>query len=102
MLKIGHVNMCSLCPSSSDKLEDLHNTLCINQQCDVIAVTETWLDGNISDKQVELPEHQVFRKDRDRKRGGVALYINNSIPAKHLTDFDILGIEVVAVETKLC
>ena len=102
MLKIGHVNMRSLCPSSSNKMEDLYSTLCTNQQCDVIAVSETWLNGNISDKQIEMPDHQVFRKDRDRNGGGVALYINNSISAKHLTDFDDLGIEVVAVEIRLC
>ena len=101
MLKIGNVNMRSLCPGTSHKVEDLHDTLCTHEQCDIVAVTETWLNNTIDDKQIELPEYQVFRRDRDRNGGGVALYFTNSLPAKRLTDFDAFDIEVIAVETKI-
>ena len=100
-LKLGHVNMRSLCPTSSDKLEDLQNTLCKTEKCDIIAVSETWLDPTITNKQIELSDYQVFRKDRNRNGGGVALYFENSLPAKQLKDFDGIDLEVIAVESKL-
>ena len=100
-LKLGHVNMRSLCPSTSDKIDDLYTALGTSENCDIIAVTETWLDVNIPNKQIDLPEYQVFRKDRNRNGGGVALYLKNSLPAKQLNDFDGFGLEVIAVESKL-
>ena len=100
-LKLAHVNMRSLCPQSSQKFEDMYSILCIRDKTDIIAVTETWLDKNITDQAIGLPDYQTFRKDRDRNGGGVALYVSHSIPARQITDFDGFNLELVAVETKL-
>ena len=100
-LRISHVNMRSLCPTNPNKLEDLHSTLCIDKHFDLIGVTETWLDNNICDKDISLPDYQVFRTDRDRNGGGVALYITDALPAKRLHDFDTFNLELVALETMI-
>ena len=45
-----------------------------------MAVTETWLKGYISDAQVSIDNYNVFRSDRQRKKGGgCLLYIHNSL-----------------------
>ena len=49
----------------------------------VANVTETWLDENIPDTEVELADHSVYRADRTaasakRRGGGLALYEHNS------------------------
>ncbi|XP_038054614.1 uncharacterized protein LOC119726832 [Patiria miniata] len=44
----------------------------------VVAVTETWLDSTIPDSAL-FETHSVFRKDRNRRGGGVLLAISNSL-----------------------
>ena len=66
-IEICHVNMRSLNPNNrSSKLDELHTTFCIKKQFDIICVSETWLDNSISDKDIELPDYQIFRKYRNR------------------------------------
>ena len=49
----------------------------------VIAVTETWLDSTILDSAL-FETHSVFRRDRNRRGGGVLLAISNSLNPKAL------------------
>ena len=101
-LQLCHVNMRSLQPhDSSTKLDELHSKLCIDQCFDVICVTETWLDENITDDAVALPNYQIFRKDRNRHGGGVAIYAHHSLPVRYLPDFNIDSVEFICVEVKL-
>ena len=46
---------------------------------DIIALTETWLDANILELELEIPSYRLFRRDRSRHGGGIALYINESL-----------------------
>ena len=101
-LKISHVNMRSLQPHDrSTKLDEMYSTLCIEEKCDVICISETWLDHSIDDVQVNLPGYQIYRRDRNRHGGGVAIYASNSIPVKQLQEFNIDGVEIVCIEVKL-
>ena len=46
-----------------------------------ISITETWLQGYMTNAQVKIPHYEVFRADRDlRIRGGSLLYIHEDIP----------------------
>ena len=101
-LTMCHVNMRSLQPHDrSLKLDEMYSLLCIDKNFDVICVSETWLDNTISDDDITLPEYQVFRRDRNRHGGGVAIYAHNSLPIKYLDDFNMDGIELTCVEIKL-
>jgi hypothetical protein len=66
-----------------DEIEAILSTKLL-QNCCVIAVTETWLDQNISDSQISLTSFNTIRADRvteqscKKKGGGLALYINKS------------------------
>ena len=101
-LKMCQINMRSLQPSDrSVKLDEMYSMLVLENQFDIICVSETWLDSSISDAEVELYGYQLFRNDRNRHGGGVAIYAHNSLPVKKSTNVENFDIECVAVELKL-
>ena len=62
-----------------NKLDDLH-LITLHYQIDIIAITETWLTGNIVNSAVALPNFTIFRRDRKHGiGGGVMCYIADSI-----------------------
>ena len=48
----------------------------------IITLTETWLDSSISDSEVQLPCNRLFRRDRTRQGGDVALYVYKTVSIK--------------------
>jgi len=66
--------------SIASKIKELE-LLVINEGIDIVGITETWLNSNISDTEMGIDGYTLLRKDRnDNKRGGgVALYIKNDI-----------------------
>ncbi len=52
----------------------------------VIALSETWLDSSICNSEIAIEGYDVIRNDRNRRRGGVNLYINNKIAYKTRDD----------------
>lgn len=50
----------------------------------IISLTETHLKEDINDAEVQIPNYQLFRTDRqaDRKKGGVATYVSNFLAAQ--------------------
>jgi hypothetical protein len=50
----------------------------------ILALSETWLDCSVSDEQIHLPGYNVFRSDRSRNGGGVALYCIDVLPCSIL------------------
>lgn len=55
---------------------------------DMIAVTETWLNDNISDEELADDNYNIFRRDRDliqtkkKDGGGVLLLVRDNLSAK--------------------
>ncbi len=67
------------------KLDELRITVC-DLLPDVISITETWLSEQIDNRELALPGFQLFRKDRDnRKGGGVATYVKNGLHVSEKT-----------------
>nr|VZI33520.1 unnamed protein product [Spirometra erinaceieuropaei] len=65
--------------SLMSKLDELKLCL-VELSPDVLAVTETWLSGNISDNEVALPGYQIYRRDREhRQGGGIVVYVNDGL-----------------------
>jgi len=65
-----------------NKLDDIRLTV-TNLQPHKISICETWLHNNINDDLIKIPNYSVFRNDRaDKKGGGVAVWIHNSIRCK--------------------
>lgn len=46
--------------------------------CDIIAITETFLQPEIPDAHLQVPDYNLYRLDRvSRDGGGVALYVRD-------------------------
>ena len=44
-----------------------------------MGLSETWLDGSLLDAELEVPGFSLYRKDRNRRGGGVMVYVSNDI-----------------------
>ena len=47
----------------------------------IIGITESWANNDITDAELGLEGYVIFRKDKIGRRGGVLLYIKETIPA---------------------
>ena len=63
-----------------------------------ISVNETWLNASISDGEVSVDGFDLFRNDRDVRRGGVALYVKQSLKPEIVTDLMNHDIECLWVK----
>ncbi|BHF58499.1 hypothetical protein SprV_0100145100 [Sparganum proliferum] len=68
---------------------------------DVLAETETWLSGNISDSEIALPGYQTYRRDREhRQGGGIVVQVNEGLSASENTTMFACGTEAIWLTTK--
>ena len=51
-----------------------------DQDIDIIGLSETRLDSEITDNEVKIDGYNIFRRDRNRNGGGVAIYVKESLP----------------------
>ena len=47
---------------------------------DIIDLSKTRLDKTISDSEVSINGYNIFRNDRDKNGGGVAIYVKAGLP----------------------
>merc|ERR1712055_84705 len=61
----------------------------INNSVPIATFFESWLKNHISDAQVTIPDFEIIRQDRkNRPRGGVILYVHNSLPTSDVSTYD--------------
>ena len=77
-LKIAHLNIRSLVhKTDSLRLEGIDS-----KTVDILTLSETWLDGNICDTEINLPGFVCVRQDRTGIKegyGGVAIYVREGL-----------------------
>jgi hypothetical protein len=65
-----------------NKIKEL-KLLVEEENVDVVAITETWLNETITDEEMNISGFVLFRRDRNdpikRRGGGVAMYIQNEL-----------------------
>ena len=76
-LALAHLNICSL----RNKTHELSAKL-MDNGIHVMAITETHLDSTFDDSLISIEGFSMFRKDRNRFGGGVAIYVKHHIPVK--------------------
>ena len=91
-----HLNARSLLP----KMDEIRQ-FTARTKAAVIAVTETWLDSSIEDKEVELPGFYCYRRDRNRNGGGVCLFIRSDLSFIPCPEIQIETLEAAWVEIRL-
>ena len=69
-----HINIRSLLM----KIDDVQHM--VNEaQPSVVAVSETWCDDSVSDREVDIHGYTIVRNDRNRHGGGVCIFVRESI-----------------------
>ncbi|VEN48442.1 unnamed protein product [Callosobruchus maculatus] len=66
------------------KLEDI-KTILYDNNIDVLAISETWLNERIETSYVTIDGYTFLRRDRGSRGGGVGLHISNSLKFKKIT-----------------
>lgn len=89
---IATLNTRSLEPRMSEVKEILRTT-----KLDILAITETWCDDTKC-RVLEVDDYTIVRKDRNRRGGGVLLYIRNGIEYKERNDLEHPDIEATWIE----
>ena len=73
-------------------------TFCETHRPHVLCLNETKLSNEINDEDLQIENyHTIFRKDRDRHGGGVAIYVSDTIKLKKREDLQT-EIESITVE----
>jgi len=92
-LSVAHLNINSL----RNKIHDIQHILS-NNQVHVLGLSETHLDSTVKDSRVSIEGYRLYRKDRDRHGGGVALYVQQNIPAVSRSDLMPSDVEMIWVQ----
>ena len=95
-VKVCHINARSIL--TVNRLDLIKHFLSIQGNADILCVSETHLDANISDRTIEISGYTLYRNDRSRKGGGVAIYVTDMLPSIRKinleTDIEMLLVEV--------
>lgn len=73
-LKIFHVNIRSLLPKINQLRDHIYDSC-----YDIVCITETWLNVDLSDDLLLIRNFTLYRQDRGGRGGGVAIYIRNNV-----------------------
>ena len=101
---VCHVNVRSiLCTSEGgpSRFELLCDLLVKQNDFDVVALTETHIDSNIDSSLISIDGYSLFRKDRNRSGGGVAMYVKHSLCPKLLFNINKFSSESLFVKTQI-
>ena len=91
LFRICHCNI----HSPLGKVSEL-GVMVVQQNLDIICVTKSWLENSISDGMVQLDGYlPPFRKDRDVRYGGVAVYVSNNISVSKVPELEQHDIECI-------
>ena len=71
-----------------------------DKPCHILSINETRLSADIDDDFVNINGYDIFRADRKREGGGVALYVKTAINAYLRTDLIPDGLEAICLEIR--
>lgn len=78
-LLVGHLNVRSLFPQFN-----LFSDLIINNNLDIMCVSESWLNQEILNEVVAIPDFHLFRKDREGRGGGVCVFTRSFLQVQQV------------------
>ena len=95
-LRISHLNICSL----TSKLDYLRSLL-QRGNIDIFTLSETHLDDTVSDAELKIDNYKLERVDRNRRGGGVCVYIIDNLTYIRRLDLESHELEALWIEIKL-
>ena len=94
-LGICHFNVQSILP----KIDVLQYEM---QTFDIYVFTETWLNADICDNDINVVNYRnPFRCDKDVRSGGVAIYVKQTLNVVRRRDLELYGLECVWIQVKI-
>lgn len=83
------------------KISEIRSLAC-KTRAEVFAVSETWLDDTVTAQEINIPNYTTIRKDRNRKGGGVCIYVRNDIgfTMKDMPNNKSVWIKILLPKTK--
>ena len=94
-LKISHLNIYSVLP----KISDLNIPL-ENRPIDIFTLSESHLDDTVLDLELSIDGYKLERVDRNRRGGGVGVYLADHLMYSRRFDFESREIETLWIELK--
>jgi len=61
----------------------------------ITAFTETWLDDTIVNGEIAVKGYRVYRKDRNKHGGEIAVYVADQLKVTRRTDLEMEDIELI-------
>ena len=81
------------------KVDELPITLAeLMNNIHLFPLSETWLDSQILDSEIDISGYRVFRQDRNRNGGGVAVYARDDLNVVRRLDLEMSGVDAIWVE----
>ena len=102
---VGHMNSRSLLAQGLDysisKFDEIKSFILLHNFA-AFAVSETWLDESIENDALTFSGYsQLIRRDRNRRGGGVCVFIKDEYPAKHMRQLEPIDTEIVCIEIRV-
>ena len=94
-LKIGCLNIRGLL----NKIDEIRIML-KNCQFDLMCLCETFLDNNVADYEFKIERYAVALRNRDKRGGGVLMYIKDSINYSEITNLTGSSVESIWINIK--
>ena len=92
-----HLNIRSVVP----KFDELQ---VIMERCSrglVLGVSETWLDDEVTDAELQMVGFRMYRRDRGRRGGGVMVYVPENICTRRRHDLESTDVEALWIEARI-
>lgn len=80
-----------------NKIQDINN-LVHKYSINILALSEKHLDSSIQNSELPVEGFNVFRKDRNKFGGGVAIFVQSNIPCKLKQNLICYDIEAIWIE----
>mgnify|MGYP002803580434 FL=1 len=77
-----------------NKVDEISNSILL-KSFDIIVITESWLNSDVTDNYVSQSGYKTFRRDRndDQRGGGICTYIREQLNAVEICDMNDPEIE---------
>ena len=79
------------------RIDILHSFTCSDNNFDVICLSETHLDSSIASDEFVFDVYDIYRRDRDRWGGGVAIMVRSELSALQIDDLVNPNIESIII-----
>jgi exonuclease III len=84
------------------KIDEIETFLINDAKIDIICLSETWLNDQISDSTVDINGYSIRRKDRpDHRACGAAIYITDALPHHRALELELSDIDLPWIELQL-